>query len=95
MKISIFLVISCVALVACHSRFRENIDIDARKPGGICPVHDIPLQDDVIRITYGLIRPTKEETDARLKMFPRSGAPSRPKQLLLCPKWHSGQKQSE
>jgi uncharacterized protein (TIGR03067 family) len=73
MKVYFFLAICSIALcIACHTRFQEGVDIDAREPGGVCPAHNAPLQDDMIRITYGLVKLTKEERDAHQDLFPRA-----------------------
>ena len=50
----------------------NRADMDITTPGAVCEVHNIPLQEGVVPITYGLIRPTGEETEARRKLFPHA-----------------------
>jgi hypothetical protein len=51
-----------------------RVDVDVSKPGGICEVHNVPMQQAVVPIRYGLIRPTRAEVEARLKLFPHAAS---------------------
>src|SRR5262249_54398276 len=63
----------CLALLglAC-SRNPPRVDVDAATPGAFCEVHDLPLEEDVVPITYGLICPSNDEIDAHTRLFRHS-----------------------
>jgi hypothetical protein len=50
----------------------DRVDVDVTTPGKVCEVHNIPLQEGVVPITYGLIRPTKEEIEAHQNLLPHA-----------------------
>jgi hypothetical protein len=58
---------------SCNSA-SDLADVDATTPGKICEVHNIPLQEDVVPIRYGLIRPTAAEIEACRKLFPHAAS---------------------
>jgi hypothetical protein len=78
MKLFAFFGIWSIALtLACNPASPEHVnadaqcvDIDASEPCGVCRVHNLPLIDGVVEVTYGLIRRTEEENDALQKLFP-------------------------
>ncbi len=80
MKLFTFFGTCSIALtLACNPDSREHadrdaqrVDIDATEQGGVCQVHNVPLQDGVVEVTYGLIRRTEEENDALQKLFPHA-----------------------
>jgi hypothetical protein len=73
MKLCSFFGICSTALtLACIYGFQDHFDIDVTEPGGVCQVHNVPLQIGVVPINYGLVRPTKEEVDAYQKLFPHA-----------------------
>jgi hypothetical protein len=44
--------------------------LDPKPIDGTCPVHHLQLQEDVVRIDYGLILPMEGEDEARQDQFP-------------------------
>lgn len=50
----------------------DRADVDATEPGKLCEVHNIPLQQGVVPIDYGLSRRTTDEIEARHKSFPNA-----------------------
>ncbi|MBM3994584.1 MAG: hypothetical protein FJ303_10595 [Planctomycetes bacterium] len=60
-------VLTTIILAACW-----GCAVDARKTGAVCPVHNVALQDDRIKIAYGLVRTSGDEADARNKLFPHA-----------------------
>lgn len=73
MKTCSFLCIIAIALVmACDSN--SGFDRDLTQPGAVCKVHNIPLQNGVVPIEYGLTRFTEEDLEAESNLFPHANS---------------------
>jgi hypothetical protein len=49
------------------------VQVEATAPSKICEIHNIPLEEDVIPISYGYIElPTAGEIETRQKLFPHA-----------------------
>lgn len=76
--------LTIVLLIVCPWCDTEGlfglVDVDATEPGKVCEVHNIPLQEDVVSITYGLPRRPRpeemeafqKEIEASQKLFPNA-----------------------
>jgi hypothetical protein len=60
-----------VALVLAYA-LTSGESLDATEPGGMCELHGRPLVEDVLRIEYGLIKPSAEWREARQEQFPHA-----------------------
>ncbi len=77
--LSLLVVTGVLVLAGCPLREAgDERDADGRplldrsRPGQVCEVHGKPLQEDRVRIDYGLIKITKEAREAREKHFPNA-----------------------
>ena len=76
--------------------------LDARTDERICPVHMLPLGEDVVPIEYGLIIPHENESHARRERFPFANSTidggcsvneARRARVLFCPKCREAKRQ--
>ena len=65
--------IGLLTCAACNRNAPPNrVDVDVSTPDKVCEVHNLPLQEGIVPITYGLIRPTHEEIEAHRTLFPHA-----------------------
>lgn len=70
-KCLIVALLVALTIGACW-RASRLVLIDVSQPGSRCEVHDLPRQEAIVSITYGLIRWTDVEMAARKNQFPHA-----------------------